>query len=324
MKSSANQDIFGKNYANLPAEFSHQIGLIALKPILREQLINATADYLWHSRSLSEGINPQMPILTGENIPLNRTKDIKKVTYISAIAFKLQKTLQQSAPEIAAAIGHRIQLSPDFTTDVRDGWIQFALSDTGLATWLQSLNQWSTPTHRTENPGNSQTGQKMLSTLPATFASTEDVFRLEYAHARCCSLLRLADREKLIHLSEPSWSGPLADLQIIAPNPIPWLSDRHQLRLVHVTERTLIAQLINTLDTLSDFPGQTQPGQLVKLATGLSQDLLIFYSANRIWSEIKIENLALAQARLGLIRATQNVLKFLLEEGLGILAPLEM
>ncbi len=324
MNSSANHDIFGKNYPNWPAEFSHQIGLIALKPILREQLIDATSDYLWHSRSLSEGINPQMPILTGENIPLNRTKDIRKVTYISAIAFKLQKTLQQSAPEIAEAIAHKIHLSPDFTTDVRDGWIQFDFSDTGLATWLQRLNQWSAPTQGTENPGNSQNRQKVLSTLPATFASTEDLFRLEYAHARCCSLLRLADREQLIHLSEPSWSGAIADRQIIEPNPIPWLSDRHQLRLVHVTERTLITQLISTLDTLSDFPGQTQPGQLVKLATGLSQDLLIFYSANRIWSEIKTENLALAQARLGLIRATQNVLKFLLEEGLGILAPPEM
>lgn len=324
MNSSAHQENFGNNYPNWPAEFCHQIGLIALKPILREQLIDATSDYLWHSRSLSEGINPQMPILTGENIPLNRTKDIKKVTYISAIAFKLQKTLQKSAPEIAEAIAHGIDLSPDFITYVRDGWIQFDLSDTGLATWLQRLNQWSKATDRTENPGNSQTGQKMLSTLPAKFASAEDLFRLEYAHARCCSLLRLADREQLIHLSEPSWSGPIADLQIIEPNPLPWLSDRHQLRLVHVTERTLISQLINTLDTLSDFPGQTQPGQLVKLATGLSQDLLIFYSANRIWSEIKTENLALAQARLGLIRATQNVLKFLLEEGLGILAPLEM
>jgi arginyl-tRNA synthetase len=324
MNSSANPDNFGNNYPNWPAEFCHQIGLIALKPILREQLINATSDYLWHSRSLSEGINPQMPILTRENIPLNRTKDIRKVTYISAIAFKLQKAQQQSAPEIAEAIAHKIHLSPDFTTDVRDGWIQFDLTDTGLATWLQRLNQWSAPTQGTENPSNSQNRQKMLSTLPATFASTEDLFRLEYAHARCCSLLRLADREKLIHLSEPGWSGPIADLQIIEPNPIPWLSDRHQLRLVHVTERTLITQLISTLDTLSDFPGQIFGTQLVKLATGLSQDLLIFYSANRIWSEIKTENLALAQARLGLIRATQIVLKFLLEEGLGILAPPEM
>jgi len=330
MNKSQNQDNLASHAQKWPEEFWAAIDLFSLKSRFCDRLINATSDYLLATRS--PAIDNQMPILTPSTMPLNRTKDVEKVIYISAIAFKLQKTLQkaqekaqQKAPaEIAEAIGTLIEPSPDFTVHIRDGWIQFHLSEPGLATWLQRLSQWPSQTHGSENPHQSQNWQKIYATLDATNNLTNNLFLLEYTHARCCSLLRLGDREQLISLSESSLSEHSTDLQIINPNPIPWLSDRNQLRPIHLTERTLISQLITTLDTLSTCKSEIVTKLMVKLATDLSQDLLIFYAANPIWSKIKTENLALAQARLGLILTTQIVLKLLLEKGLGILPPQEM
>ena len=294
--------------------FFKQIDSFAFKPLLIDRLLNATSNYL--ADCPSQQIDFQTPVLMRETIPLKRSKEIETAIYISAIAQKLQKSQQKSPIEIAQAIEGAIELSPDFTVEAIDGWIQFQIAESGLGNWLQRLNQWPSQTHRTELPQNRESQPK--------FYSARDLFAIEYAHARCCSLLRLGDREGLIALSEPTLCDRLGDRQILSPSPIPWLNDRNQLRLVHLTERTLISRLITTLDTLSDFQGKRIPTQFVKLATLLSQNFLTFESKNRIWGDVKTTNLALPQARLGLIRATQIVLKLLLEEALGVMAPTEM
>lgn len=314
-----------KNGQKWPEEFGQAIDLLALKSRLTADLINATTDYL-----LAQAGAEKMPKLTGENMPLKRTKDIEKTSYISAIAFKLQIPLQKTPAEIAQGINSHIKSGADFTVYVRAGWIQFQLTESGLANWLQHLSQW--------NPQNQechQTGQKietkdtkLAPKLDSKFSpkleTTNNLFLLEYTHARCCSLLRLGDREQLIKLSGIKLSGHSSDWQIIKPSPIPWLNEQNQLRLNSLTERRLISRLITTLDTLSTGKNEVTCQQILKLATELSQDLLMFYAANRIWNETKTENLALAQARLGLILTTQIVLKLLLEKGLGILPPQQM
>lgn len=296
--------------------FSKQIGSFAFKPLLIDRLLNATSDYLAVSGSPSQQKDSHTPMLTRETIPLNRTKQIEKTIYVSAIARKLQRSQQKSPIEIAQEIKEAIDLSPDFTIHAIDGWIQFHLSESALGIWLQRLNQWPTGCQISiDRPLENQ--QKLY--------SAKDLFPIEYAHARCCSLLRLGDREGLIALSEPTLPDPHgACRQIVSPQPIPWLNAQKQLRLVHVTERTLISQLIGTLDILSTDRGETLSTQVVKLGTSLSQDFLTFYNENRIWGEVRRKNLALAQARLGLIRATQIGLKLLLEEGFGVVAPTEM
>lgn len=317
MNSSKNQPNIFQSSLDRNLDFADEISSLAFKALLINELLKATSDYLEISGCPSEPIETDTPVLTKETMPLHRTKEIKRVIYVSAIALKLQKAQQQSPMKIAQAIVPSINLSSDFTIDVLPpGWIQFHLKESKLAIWLQGLNQGFTQSQRTEKLRNTKNQQHLY--------SANDLFLIQYAHARCCSLLRLASREGLITLSESSCSADTADRRIIIPNPIPWLNVQNQLRLVNLTEYTLISQLVTTLDTLSGFTSETPPTQVVKLATDLSQDLLTFYSENRIWGKIRTKNIALAQARLGLIQGTQTVLKLLLEKALGVFSPNEI
>jgi arginyl-tRNA synthetase len=130
---------------------------------------------------------------------------------------------------------------------------------------------------------------------------------MQYAHARCCSLLRLADQEGLIELTNLDFSQPTWHWQ--QPEPIPYL-DGTRLRLGQPSEQKLIAQLLRVIEAQLD----EQPLDTAKLAYHLSQAFLEFERYCRIWGEVKQDHLALAQARLGLIALTQLLLKKLLEK----------
>ncbi|WP_228056581.1 DALR anticodon-binding domain-containing protein [Microcoleus sp. LEGE 07076] len=248
-------------------------------------------------------------------IPLNRGKDSDRVLYVSAIALKLAKTWQQTPQAIAAQLAENLEplCSPDFAIKVAPtGIIELELTDTGLAIWLQRLAQNSLPLPEF----------RILS--PAL--SADRLFPIQYSHARCCSLLRMADRDLLIAIGQPDVATAPQIWSLTTPNPIPWLDDK-KLRLVHPAEYNLISQLITALDNLSPvFRNCTQqkPLNFFKTANNLSQAFQTFYSQCRIWGEVKTETPKLAQARLGLVLATQSLLRFILEELLNAVAPLEL
>ncbi|WP_234708759.1 MULTISPECIES: DALR anticodon-binding domain-containing protein [Kamptonema] len=270
------------------------------------------------------------PSIALEEIPLQRTKDFRRVQYISAIALKLAHLWQQPAIEVATQLAAKCQkenenigfLSKEnFTIEVLpSGMILFELTDVSVAAWLQYL---------TDTP---QTLEKRESQIKSASVESDRIFPVQYSHARCCSLLRLADRDRIIELVERDRQTSLAPWQIINPNPIPWLNSNNRLRLIHPAELNLISQLFTTLDTLASlFNGGFEKPLItnkstdwLKLANTLSDTFQTFYSQCRIWGEVKTETPKLAQARLGLILATQTLLQFILQELLGIIAPLEL
>ena len=124
-------------------------------------------------------------------------------------------------------------------------------------------------------------------------------------------------------LAPPTRPTPPTLFLAVAPDPLPWL-DFDQIRLCHPTERALIVQLLGLLDDFYCPCPIRQPIDWEKAALNLSQSFQAFYSCCRIWGEVKIQTIHLAQARLGLIMATQQILRLLLQDRLGIYAPLEL
>lgn len=299
--------------------------------------------------------------LTPETIPLHRLSDDTCVIYRCAIALKLSPLWQLPASDIAHQLVASFptisqytagQIYLDFNVEVVfPGWINFRLSEQSLATWLQHLIQLS-PLQSNQVDYSSLKVQARGGVGNRTFSKQErklahcssdgldiahqgqldkslkdvaNLFPVQYAHARCCSLLRLAHRQGLIQLRDLDFNTPSG--QLVQPNPIPWLNDDQgahtgqiRLRLVHPAERRLIAQMLDVSDIISD------QGQLscLKLASALSNAFESFYSSCRIWGEVKTQTPKLAQARLGLVAIIQRLLRSLLQEKLGVPAPVEL
>lgn len=261
-----------------------------------------------------------------QHISLYQAKDCSRFLYISPIAFHLSKVKKIPALEIANAIALLLESQLEYCCRqptsanllqnctlevVAPGWIHIELTQPMLAAWLQHLVFYPPQLQncREEYCHLTQTGNYRL-------------FAAQYAHARCCSLLQMAQREKLITLKELPETSSAVFLPI-APSPIPWLNDQ-KLRYFHPAERALISQLLTTLDDFY-FPGTSRQLKIwEKAALNLSQIFQTFYSCCRIWGEVKMQTLELSQARLGLVMATQISLRLLLQDKLGVPAPVEL
>ncbi len=261
-----------------------------------------------------------------QHFSLYQAKGCSRFLYISPIAFHLSKVKKIPALEIANAIALLLDSQVEyccpqptsenllqFTFEVvPPGWIHIEVTQPMLAAWLQQLTTYP--------PQLQNYREKEYCLL--TQSDTYRLFAAQYAHARCCSLLQMAHREKLITLKElPETSS--AVFLLAAPSPIPWLNDQ-KLRYFHPAELALISQLLATLD---DFSGSGASRQLKiweKAALNLSQSFQTFYSCCRIWGEVKMQTLELSQARLGLVMATQISLRLLLQDKLGLPAPVEV
>ncbi len=207
---------------------------------------------------------------TVPEIPLNRAKDRARVLYVSAIALKLAKTWQQTPQAIAAQLVETLEplCYPDFAVKVAPaGIIELELTDAGLAVWLQRLAQIPLPVPE--------------SRIFSPVVSADRLFPIQYSHARCCSLLRMAHRDRLISIAQPDVATAPQIWSLAAPNPIPWVDGGDRLWLVHSAERNLILQLITVLDNLAPAIAncsREKPVNYLKLADNLSATFQTFYS----------------------------------------------
>lgn len=229
-------------------------------------------------------------------VGLYKSKEKSRIIYISTIPLQWAKSHNLSAMKIAeACVAH---LPASYYQDLKiqivsPGSLQIQLVDSLVAAWLQSIILENTLLLQSS------------STL-SQFPNPQSLFTAQYAHARCCSLIRFAEQQRLIKHGES----------------IPWLESQ-ELRLNHQAENDLIAELVNMVDDLI-FRNVSNSAHWQRKALSLSQAFESFWCNCRIWGEVKTNSLELAQARLGLIMATKSVLRFVLEEKLGISALCEL
>lgn len=289
----------------------------AIKQLLHSILLIASGIYTHSS---------QVIFTKKQKIPLYKGRDNKKIIYISGIALQLSKSQNQEAMTIALAIAQQLLAAGGDVFHLQivpPGWIHLELTHPVLAAWLDRLAVGGG-------------GKITIKNRPAKIYNSSSFFAVQYAHARCCSLVRLADREGLIQLKKPLGQPaekseldlPLQKISVslwrlIAPDPIPWLNSEDKLRLNHPAETHLISSLVQVVDDL-ECHSIDDGINWEKVALNLSQAFENFWCQCRIWGEVKITCPQLAQGRLGLVMATQSVFRMLLEDKLGVIAPLEL
>ena len=182
----------------------------------------------------------------------------------------------------------------------KSGWLNFYLSEQAINLWLEQL---------------STTASLASTTTVANYAlahTPSNLFFVQYAHARCCSLLRLGAKAKLIALVDDNRDCRLA---IEQPSTIAWWST--QVNVDHSSaEYSILLELLTVVDA------DREPNcDWVKLAFGLSQALTEFVADCRFLGAAKRENPQRAIAFLGLIALAQYWLQRILLEKLKIAAP---
>lgn len=252
-----------------------------------------------------------------EAIPILQTRDSKQVLYKSAIALKLAPVCQQPAINIATELAkycgeivntERKKEILNFQVEVvSSGMISFTIEGLSIANWLNDLSYL---------PLNCEE-QKLQVAIDHQASETRNLFPIQYSHARCCSLLKMGEGDRLITLT-PTKAEIYSQFWLIeTPQLIPWQKLNGELQFLDNSEYQLIGQIAFTLDRIYCFPQSKKPVNWEKVADALSLAFQTFYRKCRIWGKVKIETPKLAQARLGLVLITQSLLRFLLEKRLG-------
>ncbi len=255
--------------------------------------------------------------------------DTFAIVYQSAIALRLSSVLRRDSLALAYQILTEFhqedvklcqenltdaqRILSDFTSKVvSPGLLQFELGDRGLSIWLQCLTKLPLQASSSESRPPLTPSKPFIQTLQ----DSEQLFVCQHSHARCCSLLRLARGSVATNCSE---TNALDDQGIVLTvDPIPWLTTQGHLCLTNPAERALISQMVATVDDLSDLI--TAPQSSLKSALALSHSFQNFYRTCQILEFASPSSLQ-RQSRLSLVRATQRLLRHLLEVGLNAKAP---
>ncbi|MGL5940626.1 MAG: DALR anticodon-binding domain-containing protein [Waterburya sp.] len=242
---------------------------------------------------------------------------ITPIVYTSPIALVLAKYLLLSPVIIAENLVKLLTLNQNNSLSelglqleieiVPSGWLNFYLDSTSLTNWLKQVVFFlatQPPVAVNVNQANSTDTQ---------LKEFSNLIPLQYAHARCCSLLRLGARGKLITLKDNCFSHIAWQLE--HPQSISWLAEQQNFCLTQESEYDLLRQLLKVTDA---FAGK--PDSWIKLAFDLSIASEIFQAECRFLGEVKEQSPQIAIARLGLIALVQYWLHRILVEKLNVVA----
>jgi hypothetical protein len=285
-----------------------------------------------------------IPLL--RDIPLRLVTNQTYISYVSAIALPLSKTWQKSPTEIAQNLAGSLaqtvvendslllyppldRVWKHFLFEANSsGWLFLKLTDQGLAEWLQSLlylfdNFAYSPERVKKSQGDlsiafrNPTDEICLigESTDRNFLSrnSTDLFFAQHIHARCCSLIALG-----------------REIGLMPSGEMPWLDAKGLLRCQYPVERQLLEQICLGWDQVALMAepaktksSKTESAKTVKLIQGLSQAFHRFYGNCSIFGEVRMNDPALAQVRLGLVAVARSLLQVLLEQ-MDIVAPTEL
>ncbi len=231
----------------------------------------------------------------------------------------LQTFVHQSEPE---EFNPKLWINPE-------GWLYAGFDTNHLAKFLQNLIT-AEPTLLA-----SVLTKEALEIRSPIISSDPVFFELQYAHARCSSLLRLGHQEKFL---------PPKDLEhyFTGCGTSLWQTDGGELRLKTKAEQALLSALLQFPQSLS--PQKVAYGccaptvsgaetrvmwplpqaHLRKQAVFWGQLFSNFYSDCRLFGEIQTREPQIASARFALVLIVKKVLAFFLEDILQMTAPLTL
>jgi hypothetical protein len=227
---------------------------IRIEPKLVQNLLAAKITISPDQSSRTSGRNNRSHLSQAQFLP---------IIYACPLGLSLATNLQQSPPTIMQQIGYLLTAKDDSDLDqgqllteiVPLGWINFYLDAKLIADWLGRSLFWS----QINIIDDQQSSNRAIYTLDK---APPQLFPVQYIHARCCSLLRLAARENLITLA--------ANLeQIKQPQSISWLDPEHNLWLTEIAEHNLLQQLLLVSDSWLE---NTNICRWSKLALSLSHN----------------------------------------------------
>jgi hypothetical protein len=283
----------------------------------RDNAITPPSLKLPWQKYLDLGINETtvtLNVACGESIRLIPTSQYQYVSTIARqLATKFELTPQEFCQNLQIPLA---TVSSDPSRDLEltccyqaNGYIYFEITPMGIARWLAYIRDL--PINIGLNPDRS--------------GAAVDV--AIYAHARCCSVLKLARSQKLIDLSEGWQISKFHSSIDFAKSTQNWLGD-HSIHILEVdAERQLIQVLMTILDAIYAPHGRVSDRQLPnwsKLTTLLAESWLEFYRRCRIFGDLQSQNPHLAAARCGLTEISRRYLQLLLENYLGVNAAREL
>lgn len=296
--------LYYQNLLKLPIN----LGCLSVKNLIKEHMTSTIKAYsnlnnLNSKFALIEDIIADKIVLCA----LNR-KSIVDIVYRCVIAFPLANYWNLSPLVVAQNLSEFLlnntvtsTTSPILRFSVRvvsPGWIDFYMSDRTLAVWLNEVVRW--------------VSQEQGSLEVKDLAEKQEKFwSIQYAHTRCCSLLRLGQQEKLIQIKQS-----YTEWAIIKPNTIAWIDTQEKFWSIEPTEKYLLSQLLIVVENLSDDSDRVN---WVKLAQNLSNVFLDFWADCRIYGEVARKTTDLAVVRLGLVALVQYFLYRILRNKLSVI-----
>ena len=302
--------------------FNNEKTSLSLKEFLQQMLLSTldlsqqSWNFTFDPRFAARTIGSKIVLLHSsiESISFDRqiqqvlsTPQSAPIVYRSSIALLLasytQKTPQIVAEELIDYLVSTIdnsdsQLNLNLCVEIgKSGLIDFYFDHESMAIWLEKslvLLDIKTNVDLTK----SFLGESLKST-----PSNLNLFPAQYIHARCCTLLRLGIREKLLFFADEAQA-------------ISWLDHQNNLWLREEAELILLRQLCLITDSF-----RAESGNWQKLALNFSTIIAIFLAECRFIGDIQQRNPQKAIARLRLIALSQYWLQRILVEKLKVVAP---